>query len=239
MNYSQTVTSLITEIAEDLDVFGKDRVKLFNYMLRFLRDLSAGVAPDIRFQFTDEIPDSKIISLPDDYGEYLMMGMIVNGVFQEMSRNKNILQGGAADLVATNVNQQFLVGGPYYTYQYGGNIGGDKRGLRPQAMYGTFDIDRKNGVIRIDPNKYVPNLYMLYKSTCTDVAENAFVHPYAQTAATLYTKFNYCRDRYNDGRENKYKGDLNKAMRQLPGLINPISLKDVVDSMDLIKGYQF
>lgn len=46
MNSTQTVESLIQEIREDLDLDEKGLIKISNYMLRFIVNLSAGGCPE-------------------------------------------------------------------------------------------------------------------------------------------------------------------------------------------------
>jgi len=245
MHTTQTVESLIAEIAEDLEVSEKDRIKLFNYMLRFIRELKSGIAPDIRYWYYDTIPSNFAVELPEDFDEYIMIGIIVNGVLIEQSRNQLILRQGAVGSgggpppgAFSGTTPQTLYGA-YYQTGVGSNMSSDMRGLRPRGEYGSFDIDKANQTIIIDPYQYVPNLYLMYKSNCIEVGDKALVHTYAQNAAILYTKYNYCRDRYNDNRHQKYEVDMKKAMRDLPGLLNPISLKDCIDSLDLVRGYLF
>ncbi len=241
MNSTQTVESLIQEVSEELSCDEKGKMALFSYMKRFIVKLKAGIAPDIRYTYYDTIPSNFTVELPDDYMEYIMVGIILNGVLIEQSRNPLILREGpmvSQSLLEQGSTPQQLYGA-YYQTGVGSNMSSDMRGLRPRGEYGSFDIQKDTNSIVISPNQFVPNLYLMYRSNCLEVGEKALIHPNAQSCAVLFAKFNYLRDRYSDGRHLKYKEDLDKEMRDLPGLLNPVSLKDCIDALDLYRGYFF
>jgi len=237
MNSTQTVESLIQEIREDLDLDEKGLIKISNYMLRFIVSLSAGVAPNIKWSYESAIPSSKVVNLPDDYIEYITIGYIVNGILIEMSSNGALIPSGVP--AGVQVQEQAALYPSLIQTDLTGYLSSDMKGLRPAGVYGSFNVNKSDRVVELDPMQYIPNLYILYKSDCIEVSEKTLVHPFAQDAAILYSKFNYLRDRYNDNRHLKYEKDLNKAMRELPSRLNPVSLKDCIDALDMVRGFMF
>lgn len=247
----QPVGGVIGEAMKVLRSPDSDYGDFLVYALWFMREYKCFVEikPMPFFLEADEIPDSFCIDRPTDMIAPIRVGYVENpGTTHqkiiERSEDKSMGRISRVDAAPENPpisdseggfdSGNYYGNGSLYGTAWAPSYRGPLRGSRPADLLGTWIDNTKDGVIQLKTNVHWPNFYMDYKSDCIEYNEDMIVHPYAQNPL-----IDHILDQHAQIREksNFYSLRAAKSKKGLPGRLNPIDWKVMIDAADSYRGY--
>jgi hypothetical protein len=245
MQFRQSVTSIINDVIRELDLHANATLKLSGYAIDFLRELNNDTKPLLKSMRWDSIPPSRIIPFPLDYVSYVVVASQYQEGLKPLAYNYQMAQGVDMDNVPNMRSAQQLnglygnVGLPYaYANGYGFGTGtGRVQAFGNGNNLGYFSEDKVQKVFRLDPDRHIPNFYVLYLSDCMEVNDDMIVDPRCIAAMKVYMKLNWYKDK-KDPYWQSYQGDLIVETKEMRNRFFNMSEASIVNLVEQTWGGQ-
>jgi len=216
--------------------FSPNYERFLHYAIKGYREMNLmGLMPTIKAVQLEVNQNTNTVKLPDDYVDYLRIGVCCNGIMINFVVNDEIcLDNGIPNACCTgedvqndisalcnvynqnngNCNDCNPYGGvwqwPSYTNGYW-NYGIINYGIGPGTYKGGYRINREMGIIQFDSCVKAQTVTMEYKSNGFSSDGNAVITEDVIPALNAYIHYQNCRfsrDPYVNRQESKWKSEF-------------------------------